>query len=127
MLGDPTYWPRLAHFVLAGLGFAALVAAWWAIRGPRGRVAAALSVFQERHQEIHLVLLDMIMPGMNGKELFARVAEKYPCLEVLYMSGYTDNVIAHHGVLDEGVQFIQKPFTLKNLSERIRTILDNNG
>ena len=63
------------------------------------------------------------MPGMNGKELYERLKEGRPDLKVLYMSGYTDDVIAHHGVLDEGVEFIQKPFSVKPLLEKVKKVL----
>lgn len=64
------------------------------------------------------------MPEMNGKELSHRLGEMYPTLRTLFMSGYTANVIAHHGVLDEGVDFLQKPFTVDSLAERVRDMLD---
>jgi two-component system sensor histidine kinase EvgS len=64
------------------------------------------------------------MPEMNGRELACRLQGRYPDLRVLYMSGYTDNVIAHHGVLDSGVQFIQKPFAKKELAAKVRKACD---
>lgn len=64
------------------------------------------------------------MPHMNGRELFEKVAAIYPDVLVLYMSGYTNDVIAHHGVIDEGVNFIEKPFIVKELALRVRKILD---
>jgi len=73
---------------------------------------------------IQLLLTDVIMPGMNGRELYEKLAVVQPDLKVLYMSGYTDNVIVHHGVLDEGVNFLQKPFTVRGLSQRVRRVLD---
>jgi two-component system, cell cycle sensor histidine kinase and response regulator CckA len=73
---------------------------------------------------IHLLLSDVVLPGMNGKKLYEKALAMRPSLKVLYMSGYTGNVIAHRGVLDEGVQFIQKPFTVQGLALRIRELLD---
>jgi CheY-like chemotaxis protein len=73
---------------------------------------------------VHLLLTDVIMPDINGKELFIKLVQEYPALKVLYMSGYTNNVIVHHGVLDDGVQFIQKPFTTQALSIKVREVLD---
>jgi two-component system, cell cycle sensor histidine kinase and response regulator CckA len=66
------------------------------------------------------------MPGLNGRELYAKAIQQYPGLKVLFASGYTDDVIAHRGVLDEGVQFIQKPFSVQGLAAKVRGILDEN-
>jgi PAS domain S-box-containing protein len=74
--------------------------------------------------EIHLLLTDVVMPGMSGRELAKRLTERYPNLRVLYMSGYTYNVIARDGTLEEGISFLQKPFTPQVLSERVREALD---
>jgi FixJ family two-component response regulator len=64
------------------------------------------------------------MLGMNGKELRQRLMTSHPGLKCLFMSGYTANVIAHHGVLDKGVAFPQKPFTIQALVERVRQVLE---
>jgi len=74
--------------------------------------------------EIHLLLTDVVMPGMSGRELAKRLTERYPNLRVLYMSGYTYNVIARDGTLEEGISFLQKPFTPQVLAERVREALD---
>lgn len=66
------------------------------------------------------------MPGMNGKDLSTNLLTKCPNLKVLYMSAYTANVMAHCSVLDEGVNFLQKPFSKKALADKIREILDNS-
>ncbi len=84
----------------------------------------ALALLQSHEGAIDLLLTDVVMPEMNGKELYNKVAEKHPELRVLYMSGYTDNVIAHHGVLDDGVEFIQKPFTVQALAEKVRRVIE---
>lgn len=73
---------------------------------------------------IDLLITDVIMPGMNGKELAQQLLALYPALKLIYISGYTANVIAHHGVLDPGVQFLQKPFSIRDLSGKIRDVLD---
>lgn len=86
--------------------------------------AEALEIIKSGKEPIHLLLTDVVMPEMNGRQLYTKALEMLPALKVLYMSGYTDNVIAHRGVLDEGVQFIQKPFSGKGLAEKIRKILD---
>ncbi len=74
-------------------------------------------------ETVHLLLTDVIMPDMNGKELYRRVAAVRPGIKVLYMSGYTDNIIVHHGILDEGIDFLQKPFTVHSLTQKIREVL----
>lgn len=72
---------------------------------------------------IHLLLTDVIMPAMNGRELFQRLVVDRPELKVLYMSGYTDDAITYHGVLDEGTTFLQKPFTIYSLLQKVRAVL----
>jgi two-component system, cell cycle sensor histidine kinase and response regulator CckA len=84
----------------------------------------AIKALEQHDCPLHLLLTDVVMPGMNGKVLFEKIRKSYPDIKVLYMSGYTTNVIAHSGILDEGVQFIQKPFTVKGLAEKIRIVLD---
>jgi PAS domain S-box-containing protein len=76
---------------------------------------------------IHLLVTDVVMPGMNGRELADRLAAQYPALEVLYLSGYTDDAIAHHGVLEAGIELLHKPFTPDTLTRRVREILDKRG
>jgi CheY-like chemotaxis protein len=73
---------------------------------------------------IDLLVTDVIMPGMNGKELYQALREVRPALKVLFMSGYTSNVIGQHGVLDQEEAFVQKPFTIQSLSEKVRQVLD---
>jgi CheY-like chemotaxis protein len=75
---------------------------------------------------IHLLLTDVIMPGMNGRELAQRVLEIRPNVKVLYMSGYTENVIGRNGTLDAGIRLLQKPFTLRDLKNKVREVLDSN-
>jgi len=73
---------------------------------------------------IHLLMTDVVMPEMNGRELSKILIGLYPDLKCLFMSGYTANVIAHHGVLDSGLQFINKPFSKQDLSSKVREVLD---
>ncbi len=74
--------------------------------------------------EIHLLLTDLIMPEMNGRDLAKEMTSLYPDMMCLFMSGYTKNVIAHHNVLDKDVHFIQKPFSVQILGAKVREVLD---
>ncbi len=73
---------------------------------------------------IHLLVTDVVMPEMNGRDLAQRLQAEHPGLKVLFTSGYTANVIAHHGVLDSGVQFISKPFSMRDFAARVRQTLE---
>jgi nitrogen-specific signal transduction histidine kinase len=84
----------------------------------------ALDVVESHPGEIDLLLSDVVMPRMNGKQLEERLRQRQPGLRTLFMSGYTADVIARRGVLEEGVEFIQKPFTMTDLSHRVREVLD---
>lgn len=64
------------------------------------------------------------MPGMNGRDLLAKVSEAYPRIRGLLMSGYNEDIVAHRGLLDEGVNFLQKPFTVEALARKVRETLD---
>lgn len=87
----------------------------------------ALRMASEHSGEVHLLMTDVIMPGMNGRDLAQNIMSLYPHIKRLFMSGYTADIIAHHGVLDAGVQFIQKPFSKKELAAKIRNVLDKNN
>jgi PAS domain S-box-containing protein len=107
---------ELARDILSHKGYTILPAA-------TGEEALALVV---AHQgPLHLLLTDVVMPGMNGKALYREASVLHPGLKVLYMSGYTDNVIAQRGVLDSGVAFIQKPFTVQAIAAKVRAVLDH--
>jgi PAS domain S-box-containing protein len=84
----------------------------------------ALQISQAHSGAIHLLLTDVIMPGMNGRELAQRITAARAETRVLYMSGYTENAIGHNGTLDEGINLLQKPFTLPALRARVRQALD---
>ncbi len=85
---------------------------------------AALETLNRHDGPVHLLLTDVVMPEINGRRLFERAAALRPDLKVLYMSGYTDDVIARHGVIEPGVRFIHKPFTARGLAARVREALD---
>jgi PAS domain S-box-containing protein len=104
---------NLVHDLLVACGYGVCVA-----EGPE----QALELMSDG-QRPDLLLTDVVMPGMNGPELHRRLAGRFPDLKVLYMSGYTNNVIVHHGVLDEGIQFIQKPFAARELAAKIEAVL----
>jgi len=108
---------KLARKTLEQLGYTVLIA-----HGPR----QALHLVEEAPEApagIHLLITDVVMPEMNGKELSSRLREIYPGLKTLFMSGYTANVIAHRGVLDEGVQFMPKPFSKETMAIKVRAAL----
>jgi CheY-like chemotaxis protein len=84
----------------------------------------ALRRAREWKGDIHLVITDVVMPEMNGRELSERLAAERPGLKQLFMSGYTADVIAHRGVLDEGVRFLKKPFSIDALAMKVREALD---
>ncbi|HSY91515.1 MAG TPA: ATP-binding protein, partial [Candidatus Binatus sp.] len=92
------------------------------IEAADGAVAMQIAVAHEK--VIHLLLTDVIMPGMNGRELAQRIAEIRPNVKILYMSGYTENVIGHNGMLDAGIRLLQKPFNLRDLKSIVREVLD---
>jgi len=83
----------------------------------------ALRLSQEHAGDIHLLLTDVVMPNLSGRDLKQKLLLQRPGLKCLYMSGYTANVIAHHGVLDEGIHFLQKPFSKISLATKIREVL----
>ena len=85
----------------------------------------AIHLVQEHRGELHLLITDVVMPEMNGRALAERIGAFRPNLKCLYMSGYTADVIAHRGILDEGVNFIQKPFGSDDLAARVRQVLDH--
>ncbi len=95
------------------------------IEAADGAVAMQIAVAHEG--VIHLLLTDVIMPGMNGRELAQRISEIRPNVKVLYMSGYTENVVGHDGTLDAGVRLLQKPFNLRDLKSKVREVLDTSS
>jgi two-component system cell cycle sensor histidine kinase/response regulator CckA len=106
---------KLAHMFLRDNGYQVLTAA----DGSEAQQVAA-----QNAGPIHLLLTDVVMPGINGRVLAERLAPRHPAMKVLYMSGYTDNFIAGHGVLEEGVHLLHKPFTEDALMRKVRELLD---
>lgn len=104
----------LALTVLRDLGYAVISAA-----SPH----EAIRLADAHAGQIHLLLTDVVMPEMNGRDLAKRLQSQYPNLKCLFTSGYTANIIAHHGILDGDMNFIQKPYTLEVLADKVRQAL----
>ena len=85
----------------------------------------ALAILKRYEAPFHLILTDVIMPGESGKNIADKILQLFPGIPVIFMSGYTDDAIVHHGVLDKNTNFIQKPFSIIALVQKIRNILDN--
>jgi PAS domain S-box-containing protein len=105
---------RVIRRVLENLGYRVLAA-----RTP----GEALQLAREHAGTIHLLMTDVVMPEMNGRDLAKNLLSQYPHLKRLFMSGYTANVIAHHGVLDPGIHFLQKPFSVEAVADKVREAL----
>jgi PAS domain S-box-containing protein len=108
---------ELAARVLRGQGYTVLEA-------PNG--AEALDLARQRHGAVHLLLTDVVMPGLSGRALVAKLSRICPGLKILFMSGYTDDAIVHRGVLESGMAFLQKPFGPLALARKVRSVLDAN-
>ncbi|HNT35952.1 MAG TPA: response regulator, partial [bacterium] len=106
---------RLAQTMLERWGYRVLTAS---------KPSEAIQIAQSYPESIHLLITDVIMPEMNGRDLTRHIASLRPGMKVLFTSGYTANVIAHHGVLDAGVHFMQKPFSMEDLAHKVREALD---
>jgi PAS domain S-box-containing protein len=105
----------LTYRILAAHGYEVIVAA-------SGQEALRLA--EEWRRRIHLLVTDVVMPGMSGREVALLLGPAHPTMKVLYLSGYPDESIARHGVLEPGVAFLQKPFTAEMLARRVREVLD---
>ena len=112
---DETANLTLCKLMLEELGYEVMTAA---------TPGEAIRVAGEHAGEIELVITDVIMPEMNGRDLVDQLHSRYPKLKYLFMSGHPDNVIARHGVLEEGVAFIEKPFSMGALAAKAREVLD---
>ncbi|MFZ0957875.1 MAG: PAS domain S-box protein [Candidatus Sulfotelmatobacter sp.] len=109
---------QLASSVLAHCGYKVLAAA---------NPEEGLAVCRTHPHEIHLLVTDVVMPKMNGRQLAEQVARIRPSVKLLYVSGYTGNAIVHYGVLDAGLWFLPKPFSLAALVAKVREVLDAPG
>ena len=105
---------ELCTFILKSLGYCTLTA---------DTPEDALRIGEENSGNIQLLITDVVMPSMNGRDLARQLSTSNPTMKVLFMSGYTENAIAHHGVLEEGVFFMQKPFTTTHLADMVRKAL----
>ncbi len=106
---------NMAKLLLEKLGYRVLAAS---------TPGEAIHLAKAHDGEICMLIVDVIMPEMNGRDLARRLVSLYPQMGCLFMSGYSGDVIAHHGMLDEGVQFIQKPFSMQDLAVKVREVLD---
>jgi len=118
LVEDDTQLRQLCSSVLTHCGYSVLVAA-----SPEEGV----DICHANHRDIRLLVTDVVMPGMNGRQLAERIQPVCPNLKVLYMSGYTNNAIVHYGVLDPGLWFLPKPFTLAALVAKVREVLDSGA
>jgi DNA-binding NtrC family response regulator len=84
----------------------------------------AFSIGDQHDGPIHLIVTDIVMPKMHGPELAKHLSSSYPEMKVIYMSGHVENVISHHGILEKGMEYIQKPFTINGLVRKAREVLD---
>jgi two-component system cell cycle sensor histidine kinase/response regulator CckA len=87
----------------------------------------ALQVCKRYQGPIHLMLTDVVMPGMSGRELADRLKPSYPEMKVIYMSGYTDDTIVHHGLLMEEINYVQKPFSMEALAKKVLEALGKDA
>ena len=109
---------NLTHSILASCGYTVLVA-------PDG--AAVSKVCQSHSGDVDLLLTDVVMPSVSGRQVASQISARWPRAKVLFMSGYTENAIVHHGVLDSDTHFLAKPFTPATLADKVREVLDQNG
>jgi CheY-like chemotaxis protein len=106
---------RVSSVALAALGYRVLTAS---------NGVEALELVKATNEPIHLLITDVVMPKMGGSELAAKLADLRPGIRLLFSSGYMENSIVEHGILAEGVNFIQKPYTPSVLAQRVREVLE---
>jgi two-component system, cell cycle sensor histidine kinase and response regulator CckA len=94
---------------------------------PAESPAQALEAIQKYPGTIHVLITDVVLPGMNGRVLSERVTKVRPSIKVLFVSGYSEDIITHHGELRSGTNFLPKPYTHETLNRKVREILDSAG
>ena len=114
MVEDDVALLHVCERLLEGLGYDVVTA---------NSAADAISLAMAQEKAIHLLITDVVMPEMNGKVLAERIRAIYPEIKALFMSGYTANVIAHHGILNKGIHFVSKPLSRKVLATKVREAL----
>jgi two-component system cell cycle sensor histidine kinase/response regulator CckA len=107
---------KLATIMLARQGYTVVAAS---------TPGEAIRLAREYAGDIQLLMTDVVMPEMNGRDLARNLLSLYPHIERLFMSGYTSDIIAHHGALEDGVFFIQKPFSMRELAAKVREALES--
>jgi two-component system, cell cycle sensor histidine kinase and response regulator CckA len=115
LVEDDAQLRQLSSSVLSHCGYNVLVAA-----SPE----EGLAICNSNHQDIRLLVTDVVMPKINGRQLAEQILKVCPKIRVLYISGYTNNAIVHYGVLDPGLWFLPKPYTLSGLVAKVREVLD---
>ena len=108
---------RLAFLSLQSYGYRILQAS----DGPQ-----AANIAEQHQGQIDLLATDLVMPRMSGRELAQALLPRFPHMKVLYLSGYTDDAVVRHGILESDVNFLQKPFTPSSLANKVRRALDQN-
>jgi len=106
---------ELTRIFLEGYGYRVLEA---------GSADQALKIAQSFRERVHLLLTDVIMPGMSGRQLAEKILSSRPDTKIVYMTGYTDDMVVQYKVLEPGVQLLQKPFTKVDLAQKVRATLD---
>jgi len=118
LVEDEAHILKLGKRTLESLGYTVLSAS---------RPTRALVMAEEHKASIKLVVTDVIMPEMNGRELSEKIEQICPGVKTIYMSGYTANVIAHRGVLDSGINFVPKPFSKKDMAVKVWQVLHDSS
>jgi CheY-like chemotaxis protein len=115
LVEDETVVRQLVAEILESSGYTVMQA---------GDGPSALELLRRHSGTLDLLLTDVVMPGMSGPEVAQAVTSMRPGTQVLYTSGYTDSAIGHHGVLEPGIAFLQKPFSANDLTRKVRVLLD---